>query len=1176
MKKILGLVAILMLMAGSSMAQVQAGLGALSGVVMDATKAVVPGAHVVLDNPSIGLHMEATANGAGEFKFQSLTVIGGYALKVTAPGFAVSDVKNITTSVGTVITQNVTLIAGSASTVVEVQGGSVEQVQTDTSSLSQLVDSTIWKSSPLETRSQNSFINLVAGATPDNTTGRGAAVNGARTGAGNFLVDGFDNNDQGQGGAGTTFGTGGAVTTISPDAIQEFRVITHIPPAEYGRAGGFSTDTVLKSGTQQWHGSAFEYNRIQALTANNFFSNRAGSRDHLVRNQFGGSIGGPVYKDKTFFFATAEFQRLRQSTPLAGTGTTQDFVDFVKSGAFEQFMEGTAQNTSFTYQDQSGNTAYQQGACPLNLGTTCPGVLSGAATLGPVFTKLLAAEPGAFPLATGPFNNQSHVAQGLYTSNTAGGDVYFPVPVYGAIFGSQASNTNQERGSMKLDHKLTEHDQLSFTYLIDFENSVASLGGGGNTFGTPETQVGGSQNFGASWTHTFSPTLLNQFKASYLRHVSNFASPGTTGVFEEFTADALTEGFGASSGLPQLFTDTAFSYEDAITKTVGNNTLKGGFRFVRTRNGSSFYNDITGTVAPWSVEGLLTDGQSDQQLDDYFAGGLGGLYYASASVDASNPSQPTLPDAYRGYRANEFAAYFQDDIKFSSRFTINAGLRWEYFGPPHNFKSGIDSNVYFGSATSVTPNGNPFLPNTPFMAGIQGATFQLAQSNGRSTIWNRDTNNFAPRLGFAYDTMGNGRLVLRGGFGIGFDRLYNNVYENIRFNSPHFADNSVGYGAGSAIPASLDLFPGLYQVPFSPTGGNYALQVAGGKPVPRHIDQNLVTAYYEQTHLGFESSIIHGYVLEANYIGTFGRKLVGLKDANDYDGRTSCPTLTAACVAAGFTAPVTARPNLLFNGDNFRTNGFNSNYNGGQISLRKSYSNGLQLLANYTYSKALDTISDVFSTRTAATGITDPLNPSYDYGPADFDLRHNIVVTANYELQVSNKKNLLTAGWSVAPILSMRSGTPFSIIDSSSSYNPNKDGRPGVDRAVYTGTGSVKSAIVHGISPADGYLQGGDNIAFKPYTCPATVNFGLWCDPPSERNELTGPRFYNLDLGVLKHFYLTEKKTVSLEANFFNIFNHPNFSNPVSDVNNGSFGQSQSIVGDNPQRVIQLSGRFDF
>ena len=283
---------------------------------------------------------------------------------------------------------------------IEVTGEAVEQVQTDTSAVSQLIDSSVWQSSPLETRTQNAFIGLVAGATPDDpnsTTARGAAVDGARTGTGNYLVEGMDNNEQGQGGV-ALYGVGGAALTLSPDAIEEYRVITHDAPAQYGRSGGFSTDTVLKSGTNKWHGSLFEYNRVQALASNSWFSNNAGIKDSLVRNQFGGSIGGPIIKDKTFFYATVEIHHLRNSSPVTNTTTTQNFIDFVNSGAFETFMEGSTQQDPSTPPLSSGKAAPPQiGVCPALLGETCPGAFSGSAKLGPIFSAQDAANPNSFP-----------------------------------------------------------------------------------------------------------------------------------------------------------------------------------------------------------------------------------------------------------------------------------------------------------------------------------------------------------------------------------------------------------------------------------------------------------------------------------------------------------------------------------------------------------------------------------------------------------------------------------------------------------------------------------------------------------------------------------------------------------------------------------------------------------
>jgi hypothetical protein len=1153
MKRFLVVAVLLGVSAGSALAQ--AGYGGLSGTVTDATNAVIQNASVTLTGVN-GENRSSKTDDSGVYLFTALPVGGGYTVTVSAKGFETAKVTDLSTTVGAVLTQNIVLAVGSESQTVQVAAASVEQVQVDSSAVSQLIDNTVFEASPLEVRTQNSFIYLVAGAANSVDTGRGAAMDGARSGAGNFLLEGVDNNDQGQGGGGFTYLVGGALASISPDAIQEYRVITHNPPAEYGRAGGFTTDTVLKSGTSRFHGSLFEYNRIQALAAENWFSNYYGTRDHLVRNQFGGSVGGPIFHDKTFFFGTVEIHRARQGQPKVGTVATQAFLDFVNTGAFETFQESNA-----------------AGLCMVANGAACPGKFNDAHTLGPVFKSLLAAEPEAFPLGT---QNATNVANGLYTGGGGFGLVY-PVPVYATVGETQSIPTNQERASMKIDHKLTEKDQLAFAYVLDFASTTTAFGGGGAVFGPNLATNNGAQVFAANWTRTFSPTLQNLFRAGYTRHVGNHSAPDAPGVPQIVAEDSLQSGFGSGSNYPQLFTENEFLYEDALTKDTGKHSLTVGFRYLRTRNGSSFYSDTDGALYPWDIESLVTDETFDDQADRvipaYITGGpYGSLYSARASVDSTTNA---APNPYRGYRANEYAAYVQDDWRATDKLVFNIGLRWDYFGPPHNFQAGYDSNVFFGAFAAPTPNGNPFLPYSTFIGAMQGATFQIVPNAHHSTLWNRDTNNFAPRIGFSYDPTGRGKTAIRGGFGIGFDRMYNNIFENIRFNAPRYSDNAIGWLAG--VTAGALEQPALVNVPFT---ANNLFASYGGLPVPRHVDQRLVTAYYEQVNFGVEHEIAKGYVAEVNYVGTLGRKLVGVEDANNYDGRTACASPSGLqktrCTAAGYPKGFTsARPNSLFTTDNFRYNGFNSNYNGLQVSVRKGYSNGLMFLANYTYSKAMDEISDFLYQKSGQNGTADPTNPGYDYGPADFDAKHSAVVTLNYVTQW-RKKSLLWGGWGISPIITIQSGTPFSIVDSSGSYDPNRDGRL-LDRAVYTGTGGYKSAINHNTRPSGpGYLK---TSQFAPYVCPATVNMGLWCDPPMSRNAFYGPGYWNIDVAVSKRFEITESQHLIAQVAFFNALNHPNFANPVSDINQPSaFGYSQAI---NPgqstgYRVTQLSLRYEF
>ncbi len=429
----------------------QGGSGDLTGIVFDPAQAVVAGAKVELSNSATGAVRTEQTTSTGTYRFVALPVVGTYTLKVEATGFKTIIIGHIVITVGTVVTQDVHLELGPVTETVTVEAG-VQLVQPTDSTVSELVNRRVWQSYPLENRDTNVFINLMAGAVPDQFAGttRGASVNGARPGMGNFLVEGYDNNDQGQGGRGAT--VAGGITAISPEAIQEYRIISHAYTAEYGKGGAFVTDTVLKSGTNAYHGALFEYNRVQALAANSFFPNRQGIQDRLVRNQFGGSFGGPILKGRTFFYASYEAHIRRQSAPLTSVATTQEFLDFVRTGAFQRFQESDP-----------------QGFCVQNNGVTCPGGFSNSRTLGPIFSSLLASQP--FPLGTpsgacGPTNSDC-IGAGLLSSG-----IVYPVHLFRTITLEDAVPFDQHRGTLKIDHKLSSKDQLNGSLLI--ENTVAT------------------------------------------------------------------------------------------------------------------------------------------------------------------------------------------------------------------------------------------------------------------------------------------------------------------------------------------------------------------------------------------------------------------------------------------------------------------------------------------------------------------------------------------------------------------------------------------------------------------------------------------------------------------------------------------------------------------------------
>ena len=1148
----------------------QGGVGELTGVVYDPAGATVGDAKITLTNAGTGFERSMTTGTGGVYRFTALPVVGTYALTVEHGGFRKSQVSGIVISVGTIATVDVHLELGGATESITVEAGA-ELVTPSESQISELIDRTVWQNLPLEVRNQNTFINLVAGVAPDGFnnveltgTTRGAAVNGARPGMGNFMLEGFDNNDIGQGGRGSE--GRGAVTSISPEAIQEFRVITHSYAAEYGKGGGFVTDTVLKSGTDQFHGSLFEYNRVQAFAAEDFFTNKSGGKDSLVRNQFGGSLGGKIIRDKWFFFGSYEGHRRVETTPLPSTSVlTPDFLNFVKSGQFETFME-TDPN----------------GFCVRATGATCSATFSQSSTLGPMFAKLQSTQPfpmtkgGACLAATDPNFRNSAVnpcaSQGVFAGAVG---VVYPVAEFGQVALSDPKTFFQHRATFKSDYKISNRDSLTGTFNYTNQKSVDQFAGGCNTIGpaieNPDVQL----LLGLAWTHNFSPTVLNQFRASYLRHRSDFPNPaGTAGIPDILSFfDSLGAGFGNTSALPQFFTDGMFQYKDDLSIVKGKHTFKIGGEYRRIRNASSFQAEKNGIFFFESTEELMTDGFFGDVADKILHGGnatSGSIFEAGASL---NPQTGGFPEYYRGYRANEFGFYGQDDWKVLPRLTLNLGLRWEYFGPPHNFRPGLDSNIFWGSPTTPLPaNGNPFLPvNNSFAAMEAGA--RAVQVN--QDIWNKDKNNFAPRIGFAWDVFGTQKFVLRGGGGFFYDRIYDNIFENIRFNPPlfNFATLGTAFVPAAGAIGPIDS-PGLYTVPFT----NPA-PFAPFAPLPsgRHIDQHLRAPYTQQANLGVQYQVARDFVLEVDGAYTGGRALLGIVDSNTFDGRRACDgaegaVQNAKCDAAFAAGQIPAarftgrRLNPTLASDGVRSNAYGSSYYGLQVSMTKRFSRGLQFNSNYTWSHALDDLSDAFNGGHAQiAGPTDVFNVQADKGNADFDIRHRFVTTAYYELPILKQSRWL-GGWSIDGILTLQKGVPIPILNGTTSGDTNRDGHT-TDRPAITG-----NPYISGMSPADGFLN---PASFSRYTCPAAVNFGLFCDSPTGRNTLIGPGYVNTDFGAAKKFKIREAMTLQMQANFFNIFNHPNFTVPVGNRfgNASQFGLSVSDFG---PRITQLALRLDF
>ncbi len=1135
---------LLLLTAGQAYPQ---GTASLAGTVTDATGAVVPGVAITARHVATNEIYTTVTTQSGLYRFPSLRV-GAYEVTMELAGFKLAKFDNVILTVGETFSLDTVLEIGEVTDVVTVVAEGVQVVQTTDTTLSSLVDTTTVSMLPLEFREPSAFVNLMPGIVDGNSineaigdTSRGAAVHGARSGTGNFTVDGFDNNDQGQGGRGGSaagLGLPGSMVGISPEAVQEFRVVTSNFEAQHGRAGGFVSNVTLKSGTNSIHGSLFEYNRVQALAANSWASNSAGIKDTLVRNQFGGSIGGPVVQDKTFFFTSLEFHRLRTSSPTTVTSVTPEFIEFVRSGQFAAFHESDP-----------------GGLCMQYNGVPCPGAFALSSTLGPMVGSLV--DEFGFPV---PTSNLTNIGGGMVTSG-----IEYPVNVYGTAAGLDTAPLDQNRFSLKIDHSFSDKDKLSGTYLFDDIDQGGSFGGDFFNPAFPFENPARNQIIGLTHTHIWSNTMISELRAGYLRDRSDFPSlleDEPPSIWPNLF-DPMTTSLGRTSGLPQYFTNNQFQFQGNFSIVHGAHTFKVGAEYRRTSNGSAFEALKNGEFDFNDIESTLTDGafgdETDLVIPDVVNEICGGPCGGGLGLAAVNPQTGELPEFYRGFRANELGLYFQDNWRVHPHFTINYGIRWEYQGPPHNFRPGLDSNFYFGSALlpdswascdDVTDgNENPFFPcdSAQFRRVANG---QFVQKD--NNIWAKDTNNFAPRFGFAWDIGGKQQWVLRGGGGVFYDRIWNNLYENIRFNPPFHSFSGTG-ALFDGVPVGPLSNPGFFTYPIDPTKFLFS-----GAASPRHVDENLVLPYMQQYYLSIQHEFAQGWAVHASYISTLGRKLTGLIDMNTFPGRT-----------AGIGS--SRRPNTSIGQDNSRNNAFKSNYHGMELQVVKRYSYGLQLQANYTFSKSIDEISDAFQGRDALRP-SNTLNIVLDRGPSDFDVRHRFVLNFYYELPFL-RDNRWLGGWATSAIINLRSGTPFSIL---ADADTNSDGYA-TDRAAFLGTGNISDLINNGGSPADGYLTvtdaNGDPLFGETPTNPS-INQGAWIDGALGRNIFTGPGIANVDWSITKKFAITEGSALQLQGNFFNLFNRANFFMPVPVyISSPEFGKATDTFD---PRIVQIALRYDF
>ncbi len=1088
-----------LLLAFASTAWAQTETGQISGTITDATGAVLVGAKVVAKSVNTGLTHETTTNSAGIYTIPSLRP-DTYEVTIQATGFQGLN-QRVQVAVGSTSEVSAQLTVGAQAEVVEVTGSAgANVVNTENQTLSETItDREINELPTSPTRNPYALVGISGNVTEDNSGMRGAgyAINGMRSSSTDILLDGSEN---------VSSFTARVGQTVPLDSVQEFSVLTNNFTAEYGRASGGVVNLVTKSGSNAFHGSAYEYNRVSDLSANTFQNDANGTpKGVFTRNDFGFAVGGPVIKNKLFFFNNTEWIRVRSSSP-----TDYTIID-------------PASVASLAPASQAFFTAY---------GKLAPNV------------KTIASGPCSTTLSNSP------------TCDT----VVFSIPSDAG--GGNPQNTTEEVA--RIDYNFSTNTTLFGRYAsykeLDFPGVVNSSPYVGYNTGATNYD----QNYEIGLSHFFTPALVNTAKATYNRLNGPVTPLGTapvgptlysTNAVPSVTLSGNTfplvfPGYNETApglGLPFGGPQNLYQFYDDLSWTRGRHQFKFGGQFIQLRDNRVFgaYENPVEILGGTNLDSGLSNlvaGNIFQFQGAVFPQGkfpcvrdatTGNQIVTSACTLTLPVSEPAFN---RNYHYNDGAWYAQDSWKIVPRFTLNLGVRWEYYGVQHNANPALDSNFVFGSGATIFDQ-------------VRNGSVQLAQNGG--VFWKPHYHNFGPRVGFAWDVFGNGKTSLRGGYGMSYERNFGNVTFNAIQNPPNYAVVS--------ITSNVDVVGNLPV--FTNTAG--PLAGTGTKPLPpvsqRAIDQNIKSAYAETWSLSVDRRVGKG-VFSVAYAGSRGLHLYDIANVNPATG------------GGEFLgdARFANRINYQYSNMNFRSDHGYSRYSA--LNVKYGVTNllgkGLGLTANYTWSHALDNLSSTFSDGNGATtsglyqlGYLDAFNPKLNYGNADFDIRHRFNLSGTWELPWMKSSNNVFAknvlgGWGLGTILSIRSGAPFSIYDSthfngtaSPLWIPNQ-AIPRTGTSVSAGQNLFNYIALpfHTVTnPTTGVTTDVvDNlgVSLGIPTCTGLDHVGCTYStngqPYPERNQFFGPNYWNIDMNFYKSFKLTERFGLQFRSEFYNILNHHN------------------------------------
>jgi hypothetical protein len=1178
---------LLVTLCGAQLVRAQRDAGAIVGEVKDSSGAAVSAAAVTAIDMDRGEKVATSSDEQGNYVFSALR-IGKYKIVVSKPGFKTVEAGPYTLNVQDRLSVDITLQPGAITERIEVNAQSI-QLQTESSDLGQVVDSKRIVTLPLNGRNYAQLAQLGAGVAPSEPGSRvsssyGFSSNGARALQNNFLLDGVDNNAN----LGDVLNESAFVIQPSVDAIEEFKVQTNSYSAEFGRGNGAILNAVIKSGTNRFHGDVYDFLRNEVFdAANSTLKSQGFGREPYKQNQFGATLGGPILKDRTFFFVDYEGLRTHQGVIQNVTIPTQNMI----GGDFSSFLTSTPAMGADVSGNPTGQTALDCNGNPTFVGELFNARLTKTSLLNPNgFCGFpIVGSTGQINVFGGntPIDPLAARLAALYPmpNASANGFNYLAVPL---------EQTTRNNFDVRVDHKFRDSDSsfVRFSYEDQPRTIPAPFGNaldGGSFFSGDEENS--YRSVAISETHVFNPMSVNEFRFGYNRinshrfqvnsntNVSQQLdfpgvpfSPGNGGLPTLSFNDGSSIPIGSSGFLPSVEKQNSFVFTDNFNKVLGAHAFKFGgevrleqftiFQPSQSRGSESFGTEFTSNPAAIASDGV----------GNAFATFLLGIPDGGSIVNLHDID----------YRRQIYAVYAQDDWKVSKRLTLNLGLRYEIFSTVkehHNLQGTFD----FATDTLIVPKGtNAQL--TPTLAGM--IPVSATASPG---LISPDLNNFAPRVGLAYKITD--KLVLRSGYGIFYGGQENGPFSNPSpgFNPPFFVTQSFNPPCtqGSANPSAGEVdcsIPGLSQL----SQGFPANSLTDpNTPILYSLSPRLRTPYNQQWHVGVQYELGKDAILEVAYAGSRGLKLYTFYNGNQAvpatapqfatlcnDPTTDPPTTPINCP----TAP--RRPFLAVDSSiaTFRSDGI-SNYNSLQVRLEKQFSHGLQFQASYTYAHALDDASSASLGSANQGDFRLQTDPRAEYGNADFDVRHRFVFSSIYELPFGKGKwlgsdasgwvNQVIGGWQVAGIITASTGNWYTPTDISANVSTSDCG----------GTVAISCIRPDLIGNPNGKpcVQG---TLFNTCAFASATTIGSFGN--AGRNIIRGPGYQNWDISFFKMFPIREEMHFEFRAEFFNAFNHanPEFTNPETIVENTATELGSSTYGfpgyTRPPRQIQFALKFYF